>query len=32
VWDQAFAAAYYDTHLQPLIERVRDRIRSREGD
>jgi hypothetical protein len=29
VWDQGFAAAYYDSHLRPLIERVRQRIRAR---
>jgi hypothetical protein len=32
VWATAFGAAYYDSHLQPLIERVRARIRSRDGE
>jgi hypothetical protein len=31
VWGQAFATAYYESHVQPLIERIRERIRSREG-
>jgi hypothetical protein len=31
VWDSRFGNAYLDSHLQPLIERVRDRIRTREG-
>ena len=29
VWGQPFVAAYYETHLQPLIERVREGIRAR---
>jgi hypothetical protein len=31
VWDARFGSAYFDTHLQPLIEGVRERIRAREG-
>jgi dienelactone hydrolase len=31
VWDRRFGDAYFDTHLQPLIEQVRDRIRARDG-
>jgi len=29
VWGDGFADAYFDGHLQPLIERVRERIRAR---
>lgn len=29
VWGDGFADAYYDSRLQPLIERVRERIRAR---
>jgi dienelactone hydrolase len=29
IWGQSFAPAYYETHLQPLIERVREGIRAR---
>jgi dienelactone hydrolase len=29
VWGDGFADAYFETHLQPLIERVRDGIRAR---
>ena len=31
VWDTKFADTYYDSHLRPVIERVRGRIASREG-
>jgi dienelactone hydrolase len=31
VWEESFGAVYFESHLQPLIERVRERIRSREG-
>jgi dienelactone hydrolase len=31
VWGDGFADAYFETHLQPLIERVRDDIRARAG-
>ena len=29
VWGDGFADAYFETHLQPLIERIRERIRAR---
>ena len=29
VWGDGFADAFYDTHLQPLIDRVREQIRAR---
>lgn len=28
-WDERFASAFFDSHVQPLIERVRARIRAR---
>lgn len=31
VWDPAFSAIYLESHLQPLIDEVRARIRAREG-
>jgi pimeloyl-ACP methyl ester carboxylesterase len=32
MWGEPFAPAYYGTHLQPLIERVREGIRARSAD
>lgn len=31
VWDVKFRDAYYESHLRPVIEQVRERIRAREG-
>ncbi|MBI2160243.1 MAG: hypothetical protein HYU25_07695 [Candidatus Rokubacteria bacterium] len=31
-WDERFASAFFDSHVQPLIERVRARIRARTAD
>jgi hypothetical protein len=31
VWDPHFRDTFFDTHVQPLIERVRERIRTREA-